>query len=176
MTNTPLTKKKEVPTAFRQYNETKYQRTLRLTRQAIAKLQADNQKVTLATITEVTREVDETGKGITSMTILRNPEAAALFRQHSPAYQAKQQGRPASSQSESEEQIPVTYRGLNATDLIRRIENLKKQIAKLKKERNKLKVERDEAYRQRDEALRQNTQQLARLTQLMNQTGEEETF
>ncbi len=41
-------KKKDVPAAFRQYNETKYQRTVRLTQQAIVKLQADKQKVTLA--------------------------------------------------------------------------------------------------------------------------------
>jgi hypothetical protein len=172
MTSKPRTKKKEVPAAFRHYNETKYQRTVRLTRQAIAKLQADQQKVTLAAIAAATRTVDETGKGITTTTILRNSEAAALFRQHSPAYQARQQAKSAASQPEVKEQIPVAYRGLSSTDLIQKIEKLKKQVANLKTQRNKLKVERDEAYRLRDEALQQNTQQLARLTQLMNQTGE----
>ena len=172
MTSKPRTKKKEVPAAFRQYNENKYQRTVRLTRQTIAKLEADRQKVTLTAIAEATRTVDETGKGITPMTILRNPEAAALFRQHSPAYQARQQAKLANPQPEVEEQIPAAYRGLSSTDLVRRIEKLKKQVATLKTQRNKLKAERDEAYRLRDEALQQNTQQLAKLTQLMNQSGE----
>jgi hypothetical protein len=171
MTKTSRPKKKQVPTAFRQYNETQSQRTVRLTRQAIAKLQADNQAVTLVAIAAATQTIDDRGKGITTTTILRNPESAALFRQHSPAYQARQQARLAHSQPEAEAQIPTAYRGLSPIALIQMIEKLKKQIADLKTQRRQLKTERDEAYRLRDEALWQNAQQLAQLTQLMNQIG-----
>ena len=165
-------KKKQSPAAFRQYNQTQFQRTVRLTRQALAKLQADDQTVTLVALVEVTRQVDDRGKGLTSTTILRNPEAAALFRQHSPAYQARQQATVDAPPAESDAEIPAAYRGLNLTALIRLIEALKKQVADLKTQQRQLKAERDEAYRLRDEALRQNTQQLVRLTQLMTQLAE----
>lgn len=170
MPKPPSSKKKERPAAFRQYNETSSNRTVRLTRQAVAVLQAKKQTVTLAAIAETTRTLDETGHGLTPTTILRNPEAAHLFRQHSPAYQAKQQARLA--QPASEAPIPAAYRGMSSAELVQMIEVLKKQAADLKTQRDKLKAERDEAYRLRDEALQQNTHQLAALTRLMNQTGE----
>ncbi len=91
MLKNPPAKKKVPPDAFQQYNQTKFQRTVHLTRQAITKLQDDGLTVTLAAVAEATRGCDQEGKGITPTTILRNPEAAALFRQHSPAYQARQQ-------------------------------------------------------------------------------------
>lgn len=165
-------KKKQVPTTFRQYNETQFRRTVRLTRQAIAKLRADNRTVTLAAIAATTQTVDDTGKGLTATTILRNPEAAALFRRHSPACQVRQQTGSANSPAETEAQIPTAYRGLSSTALIERIEKLKKQTTALKAKQRQLKAERDEAYRLRDEVLRQNTRQLAMLTRLMSQSGE----
>jgi hypothetical protein len=172
MPKPPSSKKRERPAAFRQYNETSYERTVRLTRQAINVLQTGKRTVTLAAIAETTRAVDETGQGLMPTTILRNPEAAQLFRQHSPAYQAKQQAKLAHPQPNIEAQIPAVYHGMSSAELIQMIEILKKQVPDLKTQRDKLKVERDEAYRLRDEALQQNTHQLAALTRLMRQTGE----
>jgi hypothetical protein len=173
MAKTPPTPERTLPKALQQLNQTKFQRTVRLTRQAITKLQHEGQTVTLAAIAEATRLFDEDSKGITPTTILRNPEAATLFRQHSPAYQARQQqlkrSKRKAPRAKLDAQTRATYRGLRSSDLIQMIEDLKKQITELKAERDKLKAERDEAYRLRDEALQQNTRQLAALTKLMNQ-------
>ena len=173
MPKTSSANKKVPPTAFNQYSREKFERTVQLTRKAIAKLEAEGQTVTLESVCEVTREFDERDKGIRPITILRNPEAAELFRQHSPAYRARQQkaGKAKRKRSKINSDILTTYRGLRAPDLIQMIEYLKAQIAEMKVQQDKLKTERDEAYRLRDEALQQNTRQLATLTKLGTKPG-----
>jgi len=168
MANTSLTQKRNPPIAFGQYSQGKFKRTVELTRKAITKLETESKTVTLEAVCEATREFDEQGKGLRPMTILRNPEAAELFRQHSPAYQARQQkvGKAKRKRLKVNSDVRTTYRGLRAPDLIQMVEDLKAQIAETKVQQDKLKTERDEAYRLRDEALQQNTQQLATLTKL----------
>lgn len=163
----------DAPASFNAYNRAQSERTLRLTRLAIAKLEREHQPVTLAAVAEATRSVDteNDGKGITAATILRNPEACALFHEHSPAYQARQQrlarvkrkrSRPVTDKARAE------YRGLKAKDLVAMVEELKQTVATLKQEQVKLAAERDAAYQLRDEALQQNTRQLAALVQLQS--------
>ncbi len=160
----------DVPAPLNAYNRTQSERTLRLTRLAIAQLEREHRTVTLAAVVEATRSVDpdRDEKGITATTILRNPEARALFHEHSPAYQERQQrlarvrrkrSRPVTDKTRAE------YRGLKATELIALVEELKQTVTTLKQEQVKLKAERDAAYQLRDEALQQNTRQLAALAQ-----------
>lgn len=151
------------PPAFPQHNQAKYQRTIQLTRQAIAQLQAERQTVTLAAVVEATRAFTESGKGLTATTILRNPDTAALFHQHSPAYQQRQRVQSARLQPAP---APATSSPLAVADLNPLVEALKKQVAELQVQQATLKSERDEAYRLRDEVLQQNTRQLAMLAQL----------
>jgi hypothetical protein len=159
-----------VPEAFPQHNQSQFRRTVTLTEQAIAKLEAAGQPVTLARLAETTRMFDERGKGLTAVTILRNPQARDLFHQHSPAYQQRQQQARRVARQSSRGRMAsgtrVAYRGLRAADLIRMIEDLKQALAEARTQQAKLQVERDEACRRRDEALQQNAQQLAALTQL----------
>jgi hypothetical protein len=79
------------PASFSQHNHNLFQRTVTLTQKAINHLEAEGRTITLAAVCEATGHFDDRGKGLAPITILRNPEAAALFRQSSPAYQARQQ-------------------------------------------------------------------------------------
>ena len=116
----------------------------------------------------LSRELDEHGKGLKPITILRNPEAAELFHRHSLAYQERQQKvrkakyRHAKPKPQAEE-VQASYRGLRSPDLIQMVEELKTQLAELKVQQEKLKAERDAAYHLRDEVLLHNTRQLAAL-------------
>lgn len=166
-------RKRTPPPSFRQHSRDKFQRTVQLTQSAITQLEAQGQTVTLAAICEATSELDEQRKGLKPMTILRNAEAAELFRQHSPVYQARQQqvqkARPSRrSKARTGQEAQAIYRGLRSSDLIQMLETLKTQMVELKTQQEKLTTERDEAYRLRDEALEQNARQLAALTTLKN--------
>lgn len=167
--------RKSVPIAFGQHNQNKFQRVVQLTQQAIARLESTGKSITLAALAETTRAFDVRGKGITSATILRNPEACALFRQHSPAYQRRQQQvkqvKRKHSQAKVSPDIRATYRGLRTSDLIQMIEDLKHTIADARTQQAKLQAERDEAYQLRGEALQQNTLQLAALTKLQGKAN-----
>ncbi len=171
--NTSLTQKRNPPIAFGQYSQGKFKHTVELTRKAITKLETESKTVTLEAVCEATRELDTQGKGLRPITVLRNSEAAELFRQHSPAYQARQQkvGKAKRKRSKINSDVRTTYRGLRVPDLIQMVEDLKAQIAERKIQHDKLKTERDEAYRLRDEALQQNTRQLATLTKLGTKIG-----
>jgi len=162
-----------VPEAFPQHNQAQFRRTVSLTEQAITQLEAAGKPVTLARLAETTRALDERGKGLTAVTILRNPQARELFHQHSPAYlQRQQQARRAArrpSRRRLAADVRAAYRGLRATDLIRMIEDLKQALADAKTQLAKLQAERDEAYRLRDEVKQQNTRQLAALAKLKAQ-------
>jgi hypothetical protein len=157
-----------VPSAFPQHNQAQFRRTVALTEQALARLQAAGQPVTLARLAEATRVLDERGKGLTAVTILRNPQARELFHQHSPVYQQRQQRAQQVSRQHSGPRLAAdaraAYRGLRAAELIQMIEDLKQALAGARTQQAKLQVERDEACRVRDEALRQNARQLAALT------------
>ena len=170
MTKTSSNHKRIIPDAFNQYRRATFERTVRLTEKAIAKLKAEGKAVTLAGVCEATREFDERGKGLRPNSILRNPKAAELFHQHSPAYQERQQKVQKAKRKRAKATINsearATYRGLRASDLIQMVEDLKVQIAELKTQHEKLKTERDEAYHLRDEALQHNTRQLAALRKL----------
>jgi len=170
MLKTSSVPKQIPPDTFRQHNKDKFQRTVQLTQKAIAKLETDGQVVTLVAVCETTRGFDKQGKGLRPITILRNPDATALFRQHSPAYQARLQkaktARRKYQNSKVTQDARATYKGLRSSDLIQIIEDQRKQIAELKNQQVKLQSERDEAYRLRDETLQQNTRQLVALTQL----------
>ena len=171
MPKTASVKNRIPPEAFRQYCRTRSERTVQLTEKAIAKLQAQGQPVTLSALAEATRAFDEKGKGLGSNTILRNPKAAELFRQHSSAYQACQRKarkakrkRPTASSD-----ARATYRGLRPAEFVAMVEDLKAQIGELKAHQERLQAERDEAYRLRDQALQQNARQLVALTKSATQ-------
>ncbi len=175
MTNTSMKPKRTVPDAFNQYRQKMFARTVRLTEQAIAKLEAEHQTITLDGLCEATRELDEQGKGLRPTAILRNPQAAELFRQHSPVYQARQhKARKAKRKRpgpKSASATPTIYRGLRTPDLIQMVEDLKAQIAGLKAQQETFETERREAYRLRDEALQQNARLLATLTSRVELPG-----
>jgi hypothetical protein len=168
MPNPPSTPKRTSPKAFHEHNQIKFQRTVELTQKAIARLEAEGRPVTLTAVCETTRGLDERGKGLRPISLLRNPEAAELFRQHSPAYQARQQKARKAKRKRAKVNADTRtmYRGLRASDLIQIIEDLKAQLAEAKAHQDRLKTQREDAYRLRDEALQQNAQQLAALTQL----------
>ena len=169
MAKTSSASRRVAPESFRQYCRTRFDRTVELTQKAIAALQTQGQPVTLTTLSVATCAFDAKGKGLNATTILRNPQAAELFRQHSQAYQMRQdkakkarRKRPGLSS-----EVRTTYRGLCATELIQMIEDLITQIVKLKAQDEQLQSERDAAYRLRDEALEQNARQLTTLTRLV---------
>lgn len=168
MTNTLASDKRAIPDAFNQYRRATFERTVRLTDQAIAKLEAAGKTITLAEVCEATRELDAQGKGLRPTSILRNPKAAELFHQHSSAYQVRQQRAQQAKRKRAtatiNSEVRATYRGLHASNLIQMVEDLKAQVADLKTQREKLRSERDEAYHLRDEALQQNARLLATLT------------
>ncbi|MCL5952172.1 MAG: hypothetical protein M1132_10715 [Chloroflexi bacterium] len=169
MTKPPATQPRSVPDSFRQRNMAQAERVMQLTRKAIAQLEGVHQAVTLNMVVAATRSLDEQSKGLSAKTILRNAEAATLFRTHSPAYQARQHQvkRAKRKRTPVATDIQVTYRGLRASDLIQLVESLKKQNAEIQAERDRFRAERDEAYRLRDEALEHNARQLAALTRQM---------
>lgn len=171
MSKTSFAKKHVPPVAFGEHRRTAFARTVQLTQKALTQLQAQGQTVTLSAVSEATRAFDEKGQGLEANTILRNPEAAALFRQQSPAYQRRQaRARQAKrKRPRIDSDVRATYRGLRPTELIAMIEDLKTQVVAFKAQQERLRVERDEAYRLRDQALQQNTRQLATLTQSMTQ-------
>lgn len=173
MTKTSSVEKRVPPKAFAEHSRVGFERTVQLTQKAIVKLQAQGQTVTLRALSEATRAFDETGKGLEPNTILRNPQAAELFRQQSPAYQARQhRARKAKRQHPKvSSDVRATYRGLRPAELVQMVEDLKVQNVQLKTQQERLQVERDEAYRLRDQALQQNTRQLATLTKSMSQVG-----
>jgi hypothetical protein len=157
-------------TPLQQRNQTLFQRTVALTEAALAKLQADRQTVTLAAVATTTREIDPEGRGLSTTTIVRNPEALAAFRHHSPAYQQKLKQTTLCARNKSSPTEADPYPTLNRPDLIQMIETLQAENDRLKARLSALQVERDTAYRLRDEALNQNTRQLAVLARLMDPT------
>jgi hypothetical protein len=171
MAKTSFTKKHIPPVAFSEHRRTAFARTVQLTQKALSQLHAQGKPVTLSAVSEATRAFDEKGKGLEPNTILRNPEAAKLFRQQSPAYQQRQaRARQAKRKRPViDAAVRATYRGLRPTELMTMAEDLKTQIIALKAQQQHLQVDRDEAHRVRDQALQQNTRQLAMLTQSMTQ-------
>lgn len=157
-----------VPAVLRQHNQTRFQRTVQLTQQAIAALEAQGQAITLMALAAATRTLDESGQGITAKSILHNPEACALFHQHSPAYQERQRrvkpGKRPRGRPRVENELRIKYRGLHVSDLIRMVETLQSELADLKSQQAKLEATCAEALRVRDEALQENVRQLAMLT------------
>jgi hypothetical protein len=169
MVNTYSAKKRVPPEAFDQHRRATFKRTVQLTQKAITQLQAQGQTVTLSALSEATRAFDENGKGLEPNTILRNPKAAELFRQQSPAYRQRQERvrKAKCKRSRVNSDVRATYRGLRSAEFIAMIEDLKTQIVALKTQQERLQVERDEAYRLRAQVLHQNTRQLAMLTKSM---------
>lgn len=163
--------KRVPPAAFSEHRHSAFVRTVQLTQKAIAKLQAQGQTVTLSALSEATQTLDESGKGLEPNTILRNPEAAELFRQQSPAYQQRQErARKAKrKRPKASSDVRATYRGLRPAELMAMVEDLKTQIVALKAQQARLQGEREEAYRLRDQALQQNARQLVTLTQFVSQ-------
>jgi hypothetical protein len=154
-------------TPLQQRNQTSFRRTVALATAAIEKLEAAGEKVTLANVAAATRSLDAEGRGISQTTIVRNPEALAIFRQHSPAYQKKAARKTRQAQNKPTQPVVDQYQALDRLDLIRMIEVLQTENARLKVCLSELQTERDTAYRLRDEALQQNTLQLAKLAELM---------
>ncbi len=168
MPKTPPTARQLQQECFGQYNRTQYQRVVQLTEKAMAQLEASHQRVTLTTLADTTRAVDTEKRGLSARTILRNADAAALFRQHSPAYQERQQkatrARRKRARRQTNAEARAHYRGLRVSDLVPLVEELKAQVAQMNTHEAKLQAERDAAYRLRDEALEHNARQLAALT------------
>ncbi len=173
MSKLPPSRLREAPKAFAEHNQRKYERTVQLTRQAIDKLEKEGEAVTLATLCEATRPLDDQGRGLRPITVLRNPQAAELFHQHSAAYQARQQKAKKVKRKHPKitDDTRTMYRGFRSSALIQAVENLKTQVAAMTVQQDKLKNERDQACQLRDEALQQNTRQLAALTKLKSKKG-----
>ena len=171
MVKRALAKKRVPPEAFGEHRRAAFARTVQLTQKALAQLQAQGRTVTLSALSEATRAFDAKGKGLEPNTILRNPEAAELFRQHSQAYQARQHKARSAKRKRPQvnSDVRATYRGLRPAELMAMIEDLKTQIVALKAREARLQDDRDEAHRLRDQAVQQNTRQLARLTQSLSQ-------
>ncbi len=171
MANPQASKQRIIPEAFHRRNRAESERVIELTQRAIALLEAVHQAVTLSAVAATTQSVDEKRKGLSAKTILRNADAATLFRAHSPVYQRRRQKvrRAKRKRTRVEADARATYRGLRTLDLIQMVEDLKKQNAELQAQRDKLQAERDEAYRLRGEAVELNTRQLAALTRQMQQ-------
>ena len=166
MPKTSSPQKRVPPETFKQYNQTQYERVVQLTQAAIAKLEDKHQPVTLTEIAGTTRSLDSAGKGISTRTILRNSDAVALFRQHSPAYQARQQKTKKAKRKRVmvKGETRSTYRGLRSSDLIQIVEDLKQQNAELKAQLDRYRADREAAYQVRDEALQHNARLVASLT------------
>ncbi len=159
------------PAAFGKYCRTRFERTVELTQKAIAKLQTQGQTVTLSALAEATREFDEKRKGLQPNTILRNPQAAELFRKQSPAFHVRQHRvkKAKRRQHKPSSDVQEMYRGLRPMELIAMIEDLKKQVGDLKAQQEKFRTAREEACRLRDQVLQQNARQLAALTKSASQ-------
>lgn len=159
------------------HNLKMYQRTVDLTRSSIDYLESKGEKVTQAAISGVSKEFDEEGRGISQMTITRNPTARELFHRHSPEWQKRQARRAQQAVEEQAREgakaaIDAEFDGLQRSDLIQRIRDLEKKVIKLKARVSKLSRQRDEAYELRDQALEQNTRQLVMLTKLQREQVE----
>ena len=154
-----------MPTPLQQRNRELFRRTVALTEAAIGKLEAEGQKVTLANVAAATGDIDTKGRGISPTTIVRNPDALAIFRQHSPAYHRKlaRKTRP----NKPSPTLADKYQNYDRLDLLRMIEALQADNIRLKAQVSAVQIERDTAYRLRDEALAQNARQLAKLAELM---------
>ncbi len=165
MTNPHPTRQQIVPEAFRRRNRVEWERVVVLTQKAIAQLEAAHQVVTLSAVAATTQSVDEKRKGLSVKTILRNEEAASLFRAHSPAYQRRQQKvkRAKAQRTQVKADTRGMYRGLRTLDLIRMVEDLKKRNAELQ-------AQRDRFLAEREEAVELNIRQLAALTHQMQQS------
>ncbi len=155
-------------TPLQQRNQALFRRTVALTTAAIEEVEAEGGKVTLANVAAATRGLDAQGRGISQTTIVRNPEALAIFRQHSPAYQKKLARKARQSQNKPSQPVVDQYQTCDRMDLLRMIEALQVENARLKARLSELQTERDTAYHLRDEALQQNTLQLAKLAELMS--------
>ena len=165
-----LTEKESVLAAFSRHNQARFQRTIDLTRQAITRLKAAGQKVTLAGVSEATRSLDDSGKGLSPNTILRNVEARELFHQESADYQQrrKQIGKIKRRRSRVRDisNLALEYRGLRTSELLEIIVQLKQTNAELQTRQTKLQADRDAIHQCCEELLQQNIRQLATLTQL----------
>jgi len=147
---------------------------VQLTRQAIAKLKADGQKITLIAVSAATRALDEGGKGLAPNTILRNAQARDLFHQQSESYQERQQRVGKAKRRRSRlrvcTKLSADYRGLRASDLVQIIEQLKLTVLELQTRQTKLEADRDAMHQCCVELKQQNIRQLAALTSLKKTT------
>ena len=116
MIKTPSTQKRVPPAAFGEHRHAAFARTVQLTQKALAHLQAQGQTVTLNALSEATRAFDANGKRLEPNTILRNPQAAELFRQQSPAYQRRQERvrKAKRKRPQINSDVWATYRGLRS--------------------------------------------------------------
>jgi hypothetical protein len=166
--------KERVRTQFHQHNQVRAQRTVQLTRQAIAQLKLAGAKITLAAVAEATRAFDELGKGLAPNTILRNAEACELFHQSSESYQHRRQQQSKATRRRSRMRLrsnaSAAYRGLRTADLIQIIEQLKQTMAELQAQLSVLQTERDAARQFADDLQQQNIRQLAALTSVKKTT------
>lgn len=155
-------------TPLQQRNQALFCRTVALTTAAIEKLEAAGEKVTLANVAAATHSLDAQGRGISQTTIVRNPEALTIFRQHSPAYLQKLARKSRQAPHKPAPPVVDQYQDLGQLDLIRMVEELQAENVQLKTRVAELQRERDTAYHLRDEALQQNARQLAQLAELMS--------
>ena len=169
-----MTQKPSALIAFNQHNQVASERTVELTRRAIAHLKTAGQKITLTAVSEATRAFDNSGKGLAPNTILRNLQARELFHEQSENFQRRQRHlgklnhrRP---RSRGISNVSAEYRGLRTSDLVQIIERLNQRVAKLQEQLSAFQAERDAAHRRCDELEQQNIRQLAELTNLKTAT------
>ncbi|MBU3895399.1 hypothetical protein KH388_22150 [Serratia rubidaea] len=68
-----------------------------LVERAIGELLAGKQRISLAAIVQVSRNVDPAGKGVSASTILRNQQCHAIYKKHSVSNVGNQKSRSALS-------------------------------------------------------------------------------
>lgn len=121
-------------------------------------------------ISEATRSLNDSGKGLSPNTILRNAQARELFHQESVDYQQRRQriGKVKHRRARVRDlsNLVLEYRGLRTSELIEIIVQLKQTNAELQTRQTKLQAERDAINQFCEELRQQNTRQLATLTHL----------
>jgi len=98
-------------------------------------LREAGRNITLEAICEASRELDEQGKSLKPITILRNPERPSYFTDTAwltESANKSAQGQTGTAKPKPNSEVRASYRGLRSPDLIEMVEDLKTQLTELK--------------------------------------------
>jgi len=152
-----------------EFNEKTHNRSVRLAKLAAAKVELEktNTEIDRKAFVQITIEVDEEHKGISLMTVYRNPEVSEIFESICPKEAEKKEkikGLKSTSHKRKKISSKEQYEGISRTKLIELIEDLRKLNTELKE---KL----DGVSSERSQLLKQNSHQvyiLDKLQQILN--------